>query len=365
MALINEVELVLCSVETQAAHPELFHYTSSQAFESIVTSNTFWASHYRDMADTQEVLLLRDALPAPVAGQFDAILTCLNQAGRDVLEESGGTAQLARDFVNSLYGATFDGQATFGALDAFLVSFSTHARDDEFVRVNGLDSQWARYASPDGLCIVLDTTAFAQHLGLEADARYWIGPRLDPVRYADAAIEELFPELVAESGNTLRRFLAGVEYPEMGVPEFLAGATLLKGADFRSEREVRVVAISGNQALSDQAATDHPSDFTVLPLPAVRQRPGGRRYVTLFESLGLKLPIKRVIVGPSTRQEENVALARSLLPGVEVVLSNCALSQPEPSPPTRPACGKPHIAPVGSVDERRAAAQRPPEGSDP
>jgi hypothetical protein len=321
MKLIDEVELTLCSVATQAKHPELFHYTPREAFESIITSNTFWASHYRDMTDQQEVLLLKGALPAAVAAQYDAITSGWRRHDRRAFRATGGSKNLARDFVNSLYAATFEGKARFGALDAFVVSFSTHADDDDFVRANGLPSQWTEYAGPNGLCIVMDTTALATHLGIEADNRYWIGPRLDPVRYAGAPIEELFPELVDASGKTLQRFLAGEKTPDMGVPDFLAGATLLKAAEFRSEREVRIVGIAGNGALSDQAVRDHSSTFKRLPLPTVRARSDGRRYATLFEGLGLKLPIKRVIVGPSEHQADNAAFARSLVGDTEVTLS--------------------------------------------
>jgi hypothetical protein len=72
--MIGNAELVICIVETQAKHPELFHYTKSAAFESIVKSNAFWASHCADMADQKEILLLRDQLPAAVAPRFEKIV---------------------------------------------------------------------------------------------------------------------------------------------------------------------------------------------------------------------------------------------------------------------------------------------------
>jgi hypothetical protein len=324
--MITNSELVICTVETQAQHPELFHYTKRAAFESIVKSNVFWASHFRDMDDKKEVLLMQDRLPRAVAPRFEEILAGLNRHDRRLLKKSGGSQALAKDFVKSLYGATFFNKGGLSALDAFVVSFSTHAHDGEFEREHGLRSQWTEYASDDGFCIVLDTSAMAERLVQEMDSRYWVRLALDPVRYADKPVEELFPELVNASADTLRRFMFGIRNPEMAVPEFLAGATLLKDAAFRREREVRVVAIPGSKRLSDQAAKEHPHDFQVTPLPEVRTQPGsGRRFVSLFETLGSKLPIKRVIVGPSARQKENFALATSLIDPASVSLPCCML----------------------------------------
>ena len=329
MTLTRNTELVICSVETQAKHPELFHYTKREAFEGIVTSNSFWASHYADMTDPKEVLLMRDLLPAAVAPRFETIVESLNRHSRRLFKKAGGGTGVAKDLVDSLYGATFLNKTGCTALDAFSVSFSTHADDGEFQREHGLPGQWENYAYPDGFCLVFDTSAMATFLGHEMDSRYWVRLTLDPVRYAAAPIEELFPELVNASADTLRQFLSGVRTPEMAVPEFLAGTTLLKGAGFRPEREVRIVAIPGSQSLSNQAAKEHPDDFKIMPLPEVRTRPGtARRYVQIFETVGLALPIKRVIVGPSSRQEENAAFARSLVGNVPVSCSQCSLQAP-------------------------------------
>ena len=47
-----------------ALRPELFRCTNIHAFERIVRSSSFWASHSANMADQKEVLLMRDRLPA-------------------------------------------------------------------------------------------------------------------------------------------------------------------------------------------------------------------------------------------------------------------------------------------------------------
>jgi hypothetical protein len=257
MSLIADVELVICSVETQAKHPELFHYTKPAAFKNIVKSNTFWASHYRDMADQTEVQLMRDKLPAAIAPRFDEIVSSikLTRIQRRLWKKSGGGLGTARDFVNSLYGATFDNRTdVVTAMDAFMTSFSTHAADGDFEREHGVWSQWRDYAGPDGFCIVLDTAALGRMLGEDMDSRYWARLTLDSARYGDAPIDELFPELVDASADTLRQFLHGVKYPEMAVPQFLLGTTLLKDAGYRPEREVRIVGIPGTKRMSDQAA---------------------------------------------------------------------------------------------------------------
>jgi hypothetical protein len=113
------------------------------------------------------------------------------------------------------------------------------------------------------------------------------------------------------------------ELPEVAAKEFLVGTTLLKGASYKAEREVRIVAIPGTDKAAKYAAREFPNDFdATLPLPKIRARPDtGKRHVALFDGLRLNLQIKRVIVGPGARQQERAAWARSLLSEVPVTIS--------------------------------------------
>jgi hypothetical protein len=326
MNKIANVENVVCSVETMSRHPELYHYTKPAAFEGILGSQTLWCSHYREMLDTDEVQLMRALLPRAVAPRLNAIVEKLNREKRRLWDASGRGAKTARHLVEALYGATFDGRAVYSALDAYLFSFSTHAEDTAFAREHGIQSQWTDYAGPEGYCLVFDIGEIARMLGREMDARYWARLTLDPVRYADRPVEDIFPELVDGLADTLRQFIDGVRVPEMmAVTEFLAGVTLLKGAAYKSERELRIVAIPGTAKLAQHAAKEHPAEFdTTMPLPDVLTRPDtGKRYVALFDGLGLRLPVKRVIVGPGPQQEDRAARARSILGDVPVTLSRC------------------------------------------
>jgi hypothetical protein len=320
------VENVICSVETMSQHPELYHYTKPAAFEGIVGSQTLRCSHFREMLDADEVRLMRDLLPSAVAPRMDAIVQNLSRKMRRLWNASGRGAKTSRDLVNALYEATFDGKAIYSAIEAYLFSFSTHAGDSAFDREHGIRSQWDNYAGPEGYCLVFDIVEVAQMLGREMDARYWSRLTLDPVRYADRPVEDIFPELVNASADTLRQFITGVRFPEMAVPEFLSGTTLLKGAAYKAEREIRIVAIPGTAKTAKYTAKEYPDQFdATAPLPEVRVRPEtGKRYIALFHGLDLRLPIKRVIVGPGGQQEERALRARTILSDVPVTMSRCS-----------------------------------------
>lgn len=334
MNKIANVENVVCSAETLSQHRELYHYTSAGAFDGILGSRTLWCSHYRDMTDRDnkdlnEIRLMRDILPGAVAPEMERIVGELNfnRHKRRLWKASGGGEKVAQDLINALYGATFDGQASYASLAAYLFSFSTHAADTDFDREHGIASQWNTYAGPEGYCCVFDTHALAQMLGQEMDRRYWVRLSLDSVRYANRAIGELFPELVGASAGTLRQFIDGVRYPEMAVPEFLSGATLLKNPDYITEREVRIVAIPGTAKSAAIAAKEYPKEFDPnQPLPVERKRPDGKRYIAMFDGFNEKLPVRRVIVGPGGGQQERADKARALLGDIEITLSRCTLS---------------------------------------
>ena len=329
MNRVINVENIVCSEETLSRHAELYHYTDGGAFDGIVRSQTLWCSNFRKMLDRDEISLMRKMLPPAIAPRMDTIIReiTLNREWRRSFAASGGSKKLASDLVNSVYAATFDGKAVYSALDAYLFSFSTHAGDTEFDREHGIRSQWTSYAGPAGYCLVFDTSALARMLALEMDTRYWIRLALAPVRYADQPVEDIFPELVEKLANTLRQFICGTKTPEIAVPDFLSGATLLKSAKYKSEREIRIVAIPGTTEMAEHAANECPNQFDAsAQLPCINIRSDtDKRYVALFDGLNQGLPIKRVIVGPGEGQQERFNYARSMLGDVPVTISLCSL----------------------------------------
>ncbi len=327
MALTTSVEVSVCTKDFQASHPQLFHYTSRAGLEGIVRSNTIRASNYRSLNDSSEIVHLKHPFAAALVPRFREIVEGFNidAHGRQLLESSGGYEGLAGSFVQSLYAATFESAGGFTALESFIACVCTHADDRPYVKRNGLLSQWRGYSGGDGFCVVLDTPALCHLLGREFDSRFWVHLQADPVRYAvdDKPLDAVFPELVGAGETTLKEFFAGIREPDMGVTEFLSGATLFKHQGFLEEREVRIVAIPGTEALRQQGKLEHP-DFPAAPVPTIYHLPQTtRRYIPLFEGCETPLPIVGVIVGPSRNQAANAEFARSVVGhGVKVVCSD-------------------------------------------
>lgn len=131
----------------------------------------------------------------------------------------------------------------------------------------------------------------------------------------EVSVDERFPKLMSACDQYLSQILSVLNPPAEPSPQhdpvpFVSSATLFKHRGFREEREARIVAICSSQFVREAAARlrDY---FT--PLPDRTREKNGRRYIPLFEGLNVKLPVNRVIVGPSRNQASKCALARELL----------------------------------------------------
>ncbi len=325
--LIQERDIVIGSVKLQADHPELFHYTREEGFRAIIGSQTLWATLFRDLKDQQEIKVLKPALRATVIDLFDKAVAKRSRAVRRKFSHFGGATFQADKFVDSVYKSTFERNNPRFAVDAFTTSFTTHSADSPFERENGLLSQWTNYA-PDGFCVVLDTVEMCRLLGLEFDARDYTHLNLEPIRYAFEGIplRDHFPDLEPALMSSIEQFLNHVYLPEMAMTEFLQSATLLKEPGYQEEREVRIVAIPGAPEYQAQAAREH-AHYVAKPLPRIDPHPNGsgKLHITIFDKLGVRLPIKRVIVGPSKFQASKAMLARDMVGSDRVTLSQIAV----------------------------------------
>jgi hypothetical protein len=326
MNLITDI----CESDFPLNHPELHHYADCGGLDGIFKNQTLWASNYRQLNDTKETAILEAPLIEALTKRFRPLVEAKQQMiprVRKAVEECGGdldkiSADLARDLVKSLYGTVARGAAP---LDYYVTCFCTHSKDD-YARESGLLSQWRGYGGPDGgFCIVFDTAKMIHLLQKEFETHYWtVPPRLAAVNYytTDFSVEGIFKLLLDECDNVVSAALMNAPYPEIVMANFLWTAPLLKHQGFKEESEARIVVIPGTKHDYDAVVTEH-GDVINLPLKVIHARSDGRQYVVLFEGLNSKLPIKRVIVGPSRQQDENFDKARRLLgDDIPIVRSN-------------------------------------------
>ncbi|MBV1702153.1 MAG: DUF2971 domain-containing protein [Hyphomicrobiales bacterium] len=340
------VDIAICDATFISRHPELYHYTTRAGLEGIMKTRTIWAGHYQSLNDSSEVQHFRERFSSALALKFDAVIQRqqLSVDQRRFYAKEGGPEKLARDFVDSLYDSTFEHKENYGRVEPFISSFCTHAADRIYEQTNGLLSQWRSYTGGNGYCVVFDTSALCQLLAEEFDRLYWLHLSIAAVTYDvdGVAVDREFPTLFEACERNLQAFFDENAEPELNTAaDFWEGASRFKHRGFYEEREVRIVAIPGTAKLAEYTKEEHP-EFQVQPLPDIRQRPAnGPLRIALFEGRNVKLPITRVIVGPSRNhdeQAEKVKIARDLLG--QAIPVTCSET--------------PWIPPVGAVPKGRA-----------
>lgn len=310
---------------TSETNPELFHYTSVDAFRSIYDSKTFWATHYEDLNDSSELsrfgLRIRDFIAPTIRKKFK------ERTGRDVqfaarVNSSGGIDAVAgREAAmhsDLFHGATFGEK---GLPDVFVCSFCTHD-SGSYEAEHGLLSQWRGYGIGDGVALVLDKNGIAERMTHE---KVVFSHRINHIKYVtyddDPGLEkrkefckvfELLPKL-------LLAFYAGKQpsYEEILEP-FIMGSTLVKHHAFHEEKEVRIVV---SPKPTNPASAFFADKNNSKPVKYRQRGEGEVRYIELFGDA--PLPIKRVIVGPSRIRNVNYQNVKEWTAGsaIEVVMS--------------------------------------------
>lgn len=309
-------------------HPELHHYTSVAGLEGIVRTGTLWATYFEDLNDSSEVVHLQTPLTSAMELRYRQGLIRWRGDSlerRRYVDQAGGVVRCARglaeDLVGSLYRVGFTNSDASPLAPPFIASFCSHAGDKAYERKNGLLSQWRGYGASDGVCLVFDTAGLVDLLTKDLNANYWVHMSLAAAEYAtdDRTIEDLFPDLIDECAAIMDGVFERGQLDEVSEGlflAFLAGATRYKHRAFAEEREVRFVGVPGTERAVANMQVVSP-EFAAAPLkPILVQDRGGRpaRRVVLFAGLGETLPLRRVIISPSGRQQELLQRVSEVLP---------------------------------------------------
>lgn len=323
---------------------ELFHYTDWKGFEGIWRSGILRATDYRYLNDFKEVVFIREHLIESVSKDLVARLREKMKGNADLrkrIRKAGKLPILAKteatNVVNTAYRVTYQGSDNNPPfVRAFIASFCSHLRNEEpYEHRNGLLSQWRAYGKSERYAIVFDTKKLEKLLSEESSHYIYNPSHLSDVDYDLGGKESI--RWISNLTNHMSEFVMSYTFDDKKInlapllTSFLKATTRLKHQGFREEKEKRIVGNPYTKELDAYIRKSAEPSYEAPSKPfkdIVKDRETGREYIELFAfNGGRRLPIRRVIVGPSMNQSEYARKAKALVKGeVRVHLSETPFS---------------------------------------
>lgn len=312
-------------------HPELFHYTSWDGVKGILTSQNLWATHYTFLNDASEIQLMRkelsDRLFPFMREQVVNVYRGAGQSIRAKMKKAGGTIAIARDearhLTETIYKTAFEDTRVGPAIAVpYITSFCAHTSDDSYERNNGLLSQWRGYAK-GGYAIVFATKRLVDLYLRESKKFYYASGFLGDVVYQHdkEAFEEEFGDSIAKIQNVFQKF---IETEQWEVGEIFANClsmfTRLKHRAFYEEREVRAISFPMTKEIENSHKRADPAYRSPSkPMKKILRRNDGALYIeTLNIDKKIRLPIKRIIIGPQENMQEKNEILEKMVEGRKI-----------------------------------------------
>ena len=314
---------------------ELFHYTNLSAFKKIYESKKSRATHYQDLNDTTEFTRFRIKVWQFILPIIRNISERQRQRDKEYaayVNEYGGIEEdvnrIAEDILSTVHSHTFNKKMY---KETFVCSFCAHTKPVEVK--DGLLSQWRGYGADGGVAIVLDTLKIEKMLAREYDKfqiknisilatviydndrnDLIIKQRFENVfRYFPKILAEKSPEKGSCDTNILQSCFEAMH------DHFLLGSIRVKHNAFHEEKEIRIVVPTTTKNSDSYNSKD------LKPLKEIRYRQEDNREARYIELFGkARLPIKRIIVGPSRIQNVNYQIVKDIVknPKIDVIKSD-------------------------------------------
>jgi hypothetical protein len=128
-----------------SSHPELHHYTTRIGLEGIWKSNSLRATHFSNLSDSSEIVLLKKPLEAALTTLFEHPIIENQRKSlriRRYVEKEGGVEAVAHEVAQKFVEAHFITAITGGKASPlvspfaapFVCSFCSHANDHPYER---------------------------------------------------------------------------------------------------------------------------------------------------------------------------------------------------------------------------------------
>jgi len=305
-------------------HPELFHYTNAKGLIGIIESQSIWATDYRYLNDSTEIkFFLNDYLPdfiQPIVEEYLNELIAQDQSTQLHIDRQGGRKKIIDSFIEETQKVNEKILLNDALAEPYISSFCTTSGLEKGVRdqvaQHGLLSQWRGYGNEVGYAIVFDKKQFCELLKeVREKMENSMYPFFADVVYSSPGHDPKFIEEFKEDLIVIKKFffnhLRNIE-DDKNLSEIFYSlircACLYKHWGFKEENEVRIVVLphTKNRDYTEMAVAEGITD-NAIPRKFFSKTSAFVPYIDLFEgvtSLKKPLPIKRIIVGPTSSTQE-------------------------------------------------------------
>ena len=312
-------------------HPELFHYTSIPALKGILETNSLWATRATHLNDSSELELIWPSITRQFIKHYNKGSRIFLQRNPEVerdVDGSGGVSKIAKAdgsrIVNEMHLQLVGDEDYPSHSPIFVVSFATHggkSQRNKYHRRHGMLSQWRGYGGDEGVAIVFDTAQIEKLLQSEDRLFLYWPLRISKVIYfeKDISLRKHFSSLFETLETCARNFIEPKDKEPLESLVTRAFSELswefgrLKHVGFHEERECRIIVGATRESLREKLAAL--GEKNLKPVKETHLRHGHLTsipYIRLFEDLGKNLPIKRIIIGPSKNQKDNLEKVHEL-----------------------------------------------------
>lgn len=312
--------------ELSDIHPELFHYTSLNAFKSILKSNTLFATAATCLNDSSEMELLWPTMKESCKHFIEASIkkwhpSLAEEAAQYAMNDGPMIVDVIR---KRLLGTT----AQPGMGIPFVTSFTTHS--ESYHRENGMLSQWRGYAEMDGVAIVFDTKKTEQLLKQEFERFLCFSCCIAKVVYLNDTIvpTKSFSCLFEALKHYVEYFIRRVNIDDVRMQRSLHNLTTqllpavgrLKHRGFEEENECRIIVGMPHESYHTKLLSDDENSSRSIKEVLYGTGPqDDKPFIKLFETQTIddkyhfNLPVTKIVVGPSVNQCENLRIVTDIV----------------------------------------------------
>ncbi len=305
-------------------HPYLFHYTNEQGLYGILKEQCLWATHYKFLNDSSEIILSKEKIR-------DIVYPCTLEFYNNIDPKNPVLQETISTYGNLEAKAKYDSELFIDACyetltpEIYIISFCTES-EDNYINQNGILSQWRAYGGDGGFAVVLNSEGLQNMLDFEY--KFFHYGYLEPATVVYSDEDEKYNLMLNELRPYLTDYLKKLfeqtlliknEPPDLGnaFSWLIKCFTHYKHKGFKEENEARIIAMPLNEGfIQDDTYKSKPEKERKF-----RNKNGGQiPYIELFRSLGerLPLPIEKLIVGPHKDKELRAAALRIMLRNTDI-----------------------------------------------